>query len=947
MADITNLSNFLGDIASAIREKKGTTEPIPAQEFDSEIASIETGVDTSDATAVAEDIISPKTAYVNDKKIKGSIIPTYEVVSGAITYSSKIYDGGTSYLTIGFAPDNSFSIELNYTKQALVVRDENFNIVKEELISTFVPDYTVSYDGRLYVSISVAGVQNNADCHYVCVSLNDYKSFITVFNYNTKEFNYQNSGYTSFYPIAEDWNIGVCPAHTYFSEINPKLLTALIHDGNNYKRPYYMVINDDGTISYTDLLGGNKHQGNGDHLLNITPTANGLALQFLFSSTGWNYNSPSTTLRRRLAYMNSAQNGFSFSGDISYTFSPNGKIATDGTNIYDCVFNTTSKTYTLTERFNLGGTYTVLYFINDTTFVTWSTNKNIKLFVLNLDDNTMKIYDYVLDNPLSLSSTTTINTLNIVSTSYRALKIDTQDILMTMNRNNTMFFNTSDADVSENDVMSGKVVYGRDGKITGTLPNYGAGLNTGVESITPDTGYDGSFIEFKSPEQDGPFAFTSDKVRLLMTPRMSEVAEGIGLVPEIIVKGNTVLGIEGTAESGSGAVKLFETEEEMQADTDPKEGDLALVYRNEISNATVDSQFSSIKFPATVVLPAAITEDDYISTSFRSVDSDVWLDCWCSLEYTSFRASIYADDMNLSITYTSEDGMTYTRTDTEAEIIDLPGEVYCEYTNEWNDYIGYFVLVNGYTFDGLFQYSGKTHKNIVNFISTSDITVGSGSVTIARTTDNIQNINIDLLFTNNVIPRQVRIRFGTKDGKLTAVFAKKTDGTYSDIDHDSSSIQCDEAGTTFYDKPQYSADSLIMRVIEADNSTYTDYELEKVTFGSTFRYRLDTDTLPSFILYENNYQFDTVTNIGKWNSGAEVFQNNYFSMPDDYYPIINAYYYADTQLNIKSSNQLLPGKKAYGNNGVIIGDGSVYENLDTTLVNTNLLKVKLGNDESR
>ena len=26
MADITNLSNFLGDIASAIREKKGTTK---------------------------------------------------------------------------------------------------------------------------------------------------------------------------------------------------------------------------------------------------------------------------------------------------------------------------------------------------------------------------------------------------------------------------------------------------------------------------------------------------------------------------------------------------------------------------------------------------------------------------------------------------------------------------------------------------------------------------------------------------------------------------------------------------------------------------------------------------------------------------------------------------------------------------------------------------------
>ena len=77
MADISNLSNFLGDIANAIRDKKGTTEPIPAQEFDSEIATIMTGTDTSDATATSDDIINPKTAYVNGEKIQGSIIPTY------------------------------------------------------------------------------------------------------------------------------------------------------------------------------------------------------------------------------------------------------------------------------------------------------------------------------------------------------------------------------------------------------------------------------------------------------------------------------------------------------------------------------------------------------------------------------------------------------------------------------------------------------------------------------------------------------------------------------------------------------------------------------------------------------------------------------------------------------------------------------------------------------
>ena len=60
MADITNLTNFLGDIADAIRTKKETTEQIPAENFDQEILSIETGIDTSDATATANDIISGK-----------------------------------------------------------------------------------------------------------------------------------------------------------------------------------------------------------------------------------------------------------------------------------------------------------------------------------------------------------------------------------------------------------------------------------------------------------------------------------------------------------------------------------------------------------------------------------------------------------------------------------------------------------------------------------------------------------------------------------------------------------------------------------------------------------------------------------------------------------------------------------------------------------------------
>lgn len=216
------------------------------------------------------------------------------------------------------------------------------------------------------------------------------------------------------------------------------------------------------------------------------------------------------------------------------------------------------------------------------------------------------------------------------------------------------------------------------------------------------------------------------------------------IVPENIKKDITILGVVGTLEAGGGpteGAKIFTSIDEMNNATGNEIGDLAVIYTSTLGNMTATTETSAITFPDEVVLPSAFTSSVYCM--FRGTDDSSYLDAQAQLSKTRFRLSIYTESSNISVEYTSTLGKTYTRTDGGDKTIQLPGNIKCYYAEEWDDNLGYFMLVPSAEFGGLFtydQYTSERYMNAYRFGSGVDGTWTPENTYIGNLVDKLQTI---------------------------------------------------------------------------------------------------------------------------------------------------------------------------------------------------------------